>query len=185
MGIEAHITLQWSSETAIEALHARGLALSRIELGDRAQSMLTLDLPEDLAIARARIDRLGRELATIGVTVTRTKLEAALHAPYEARYLEQHIKVRVDGQHLPQLGTLAREHGGHLSRNAHTRLASGREERFITQRFAPTSERADEALNGLLAALKRGPYALVSVERERVIEDDNLALDAGWAGLLP
>jgi hypothetical protein len=56
------------------------------------------------------------------------------------------------------------------------------EKRFLTQRFAASAERsADEGLRALREALCLSAVRVARVERERVVHDDNLALDAGWA----
>jgi hypothetical protein len=98
----------------------------------------------------------------------------------DALYLEHHVKVRTAPDRLGALATLAAAHDAHLSRNPH-RARDGHEERFLTQRFSAHATRdADAGLDALLEQLAMASVDVVKVERERVLHDDNVSLDAGW-----
>jgi hypothetical protein len=190
MSIEAHITLAHPPEVepALDAwLAERRLKLTRIELAQGAsprQTMITArrDGPLDDVLRDARAIRGA--LAPLGVDVTRVKIEiarAACASPAPALYLEHHVKVRTPEGHVPALAAIGAAHRAHLSRNPASRRG-GVEERFLTQRFAPHASRAAlEGLRALLRALRAAPARVVKIERERVLYDDNLALDAGWS----
>jgi hypothetical protein len=189
VSIEAHLTLAHPprAEPALRAwLAPRALRLTSIELSQGAsprQTMITAWLPgppED-AIRQAHAMRAG--LAPLGIEVTRIKLELP-HPPsaplVPALYLEHHVKVRAAAEGLSALARLGEAHGAHLSRNPR-RVLDGVEERFLTQRFrADTTSAAAAGLDALLEALRLASVQITKVERERVVHDDNLSLDAGW-----
>jgi len=188
VSIEAHITLSHPAhaDTALLAwLAPRALKLTRIELSSGVSSqqpMITLwaaDLDEALREARALRD----DLAALGVRVSRVKLEV-IHVPgapaAPALYLEHHVKVSTTPERVIELGPVGAAYGAYLSRNPRRRVL-GVEERFLTQRFEARDAAAAEAsLQALLGALRAAALPITKVARERVVHDDNLALDAGW-----
>ena len=185
---EAHLTLSHpvAADPALEAwLAPRGLAVTRIELAQGVspqQPMITLwAATRDEALRE--VEALRSALAALEVGVSRVKLEVAQlpGAPAQpALYLEHHVKVRTTPERIAALGLLGVAHGAHLSRNPRRRV-DGVEERFLTQRFAPDDPDAAElGLQALLAALRAAAVPIAKLTRERVIHDDNLALDAGW-----
>lgn len=189
MSIEAHLTLSHppQAEPALRAwLAPRAMKLTRIELSQGAsprQTMITAwrEGPTDAAIVDAHAIRAG--LTPLGIAVTRIKLEID-HAPgatlVPALYIEHHVKVRTTADRLPELAQLGVAQAAHLSRSS-LRQLDGFEERFLTQRFPARSARAAEVgLHALLEALRASSTIVAKVERERVIHDDNLSLDAGW-----
>jgi hypothetical protein len=167
-------------------LAQRALRITTIELSQGAwplQTMITTWLSgrQEDAIRSARGIRAG--LAPLGVEVKRIKLEIAYEPGTPAvpgLYLEHHVKVRTPVTGLAKLAALGRAHDAHLSRSPR-RLVDEDEERFLTQRFPPDATRAAETgLGALLAALGLASVTVLKVEREIVIHDDNLLLDAGW-----
>lgn len=186
---EAHLTLSHpaQAEPVLRSwLEPRAMRLACIELAQGAfprQIMLTARLtgrPDD-AIRDAHAIRGA--LAPLGIDVSRIKLEVAHTASSTldpALYIEHHVKVRTAVEGVPALERLGAAHGAHLSRNPLTRRA-GVEERFLTQRFPPHApDAAERGLGALLAALRAASVTVAKIERERVVHDDNLALDAGW-----
>lgn len=189
MSIEAHLTLSHppQAEPALRAwLAPRAMKLTCIELSQGAsprQTMITAwrEGATDAAILDAHAIRAG--LTQLGIAVTRIKLEIP-HTPgaalVPALYIEHHVKVRTIADRLPELAQLGATHAAHLSRSS-LRQLDGFEERFLTQRFPAHSALAAEAgLQALLQALRAASTIVVKVERERVVHDDNLSLDAGW-----
>jgi hypothetical protein len=189
VSIEAHVTLSHPphAEPALRAwLAPRAMKLTSIELSQGAwprQTMITAwrEGPLEAAILDAHAIRAG--LAPLGIAVSRIKVEV-VHAPgaalVPALYLEHHVKVRTSADRLTELGQLGAAHGAHLSRNALRRL-DGFEERFLTQRFpASAALTAEAGLRALLEALHAASAIVAAIERERVVHDDNLSLDAGW-----
>lgn len=187
--IEAHLTLSHppEAEPALRAwLDPRAMKLTCIELSQGLsprQTMITAwrDGPAAAAILDAHAIRAG--LAPLGIVVTRIKLEIP-HAPGAvlgpALYIEHHVKVRATVDRLPELAQLGAAHAAHLSRNPRSRL-DGFEERFLTQRFpADAALAAETGLQALLFALRAATMIIVKIERESVVHDDNLSLDAGW-----
>jgi hypothetical protein len=177
----------------------RGLKLTHIVL-DRgrtpSQPMVTLrgqgTLRQQQEAARAVAD----ELLAAGYPPVRTKIEAtpwtdgvpehdaddARSDP--ARYFEHHVKVLLpahsdaDGARLT---AVAVSHQAHLSRNARRTDHEGRRQRFVTQRCHGVGRRtADARLDRLIDAITEGGFDIVSVEREFVVLDSNLAIDDGW-----
>jgi hypothetical protein len=185
---EAHLTLSHPicADSALQAwLAPRGLTFTRIELShgiSPQQAMITLwAATRDDALRDVRTIR--SDLAALGVGVSRIKLEVA-HVPgaptVPALYLEHHVKVRTTPERIAELGLLGVAHGAYLSRNPRRRV-DGVEERFLTQRFTPRDgDTAEAGLQALLAALRAAAVPIAKLTRERVIHDDNLALDAGW-----
>lgn len=189
MSIEVHITLAHPphAESALLTwLSPRAFRLTHIELSRGAfprQTMITARLAGELDDAVHRARGIREELASLGIEVKRIKIEVE-HAPeaadLPALYIEHHVKVRTTPDRVAELGPLGAAHGAHLSRNAF-RVLAGFEERFLTQRFAVHATTAAAAgLEALLDALRRRAVAVAQIERERVVYDDNLWLDAGW-----
>jgi hypothetical protein len=166
-------------------LARRALTLTRIELSHGVsprQPMITLRAAHrDDALRAGRAIR--DDLAPLGIGVSRIKLEV-IHVPgappASALYLEHHVKVRTTPNRVAELGLLGAAHGAYLSRNPRRRVDEV-EERFLTQRFTPCDgDVAEAGLQALLAALRAAAMPIAKLARERVIYDDNLALDAGW-----
>lgn len=188
MAIEAHITVIHASqaEPALRAwLSRRPMKLTQVVLSHGLaprQTMITAwrEGSIDDAIEDARAIREG--LAPLGVRVSRIKLEVAhtVGAGSPALYIEHHVKAHVSNDGVAALGQLGARYGAHLSRNP-LRRHDGFEERFLTQRFPVHAERAAATtLVALVEALRAASVIVVKVERERVVYDDNLSLDAGW-----
>jgi hypothetical protein len=193
MSFEAHVTLSFppAADASVRRFaEDEGWGLTCVELDRGAhplQVMLTRHLGQAKGEARRAVHALVLGAGALpGVEVVRTKLEIELgaHPPAdlgEVVYIEHHLKVRLPATALAALRRVAVEQGAHLSRNPLRRPEPGVEERFITQRFDPTSSRAGDTLGRLVASLAGGPWALVKTIRELVVHDDNLALDRGWA----
>ncbi|MGN6152472.1 MAG: hypothetical protein ACTHOH_10760 [Lysobacteraceae bacterium] len=140
---------------------------------------------------RAEADRLAGALAVAGIAVTRTKIEAApwntdvpTHGPclHPGHYFESHVKLLLASDcDTAALARAANAHGAHLSRNARRVRDDGLVERFATLRtrdggLATITARTD----ALRSALAPRSLAILSVEIEYVVHDDNPALDSGW-----
>jgi hypothetical protein len=190
---EIHLTL--SSEMRAEALlaHAERLALTptfvRLTHGRSTdQPMLTSRVEGDFASALARAEELRLALQARGIATTRTKIEVARvtgAAPYATRgYLEHHVKVELPERGVAALQALCDREGAHLSRNVLAHVADGRVLLFCTQRTADPTQTslADRALASMVQALTKLDGCVIrDVENEQVLEDSNLALDAGWS----
>ena len=173
---------------------AHGLKFLQIQLPAGAQPcqpMLSLRGRGSLERQKAEAGRHVEALAVLGMAVTRTKIEAA---PWNAgvpaigpclrpeHYFESHVKLLL----APDCGTdalarVANVHGAHLSRNARRVREDGLVERFATLRtrdggLAAITTRTE----ALRSALAPQTLAVLSVEIEYVVLDDNPALDAGW-----
>ncbi|MFI6575339.1 nucleotidyl transferase AbiEii/AbiGii toxin family protein [Nocardiopsis sp. NPDC050513] len=167
-------------------------------------------LSGELAVA----ERWTARLAEAGFEVTRTKIEAsplnvdvprtreeALALPPHC-YFEHHIKLLLaPDTDLDALSRLVEPHLARLSRNARRVREDGCQERFVTQRCSrvgvPTAvtllDRLEEALRGEgLEWAYRSPRdrrapvpGMVDLEREFVVYDSALDLDAGWMDAAP
>jgi hypothetical protein len=185
---EAHLTLNHdaaSDHTIRSWVAARGLRLTCIQLSHGAYPqhiMVTshVDTTADEAFQRAAA--LRAELEGLGAKVTRLKLEVPFDAlVLESRYLEHHVKVRLPRARMALLYAIAGRHGAHASRNPY-KAQGDFEERFLTERFPPKDhDRATRSLESLLAGLGAHELTVLRVERERVLYDDHLELDLGWA----
>lgn len=184
---EIHLTMLASAERvwAIrESEIARGvsLALTHIVLAHGAHPDQVL-LTRRLSASRSTVLREAEALRERWASeVVRVKVERDLDGPVEldCGYYEHHVKLRVAPERLEQLAVLAREQRAHLSRNAFRAPDSLGEQRFLTQRFDRSAARAAaRSLDALLAALA-GVAEVIDVEREHVVYDSNLPLDAGW-----
>lgn len=196
---ETHLTV---SPGAVDAAfddvetfaRAHGLTFLQIQLPAGAQPrqpMLSLRASGPLEWQRAEADRLADALAALGIAVTRTKIEAApwnagvpAHGPClrPEHYFESHVKLLLAPDcDTAALARAANAHGAHLSRNARRVREDGLVERFATLRtrdggLAAITARTD----ALRSALAPRTLAILSVEIEYVVHDDNPAMDAGW-----
>lgn len=196
---ETHLTVAAGPTISLDAIHAvaagLGLSCTHVVLsrGEHASQLLLSRRgsglrSEQIATAKA----LGPELGRSGIQVVRIKVEAALsnadipgtdeaaHWSTPARYFEHHVKIAWDrGHDAPAIAALAEAHGAHLSRTAFG--GRGSAERFVTQRCRMVGERgAADRLADLSSAIMRAGCVIMKIEREFVVHDDNLALDAGW-----
>lgn len=188
MLLEAHLTVTLSNPDELvlrEWLERRPLERTDIELAKgscRRQVMLSGHFGHELAGAQRAMAGVRDALSVLGIAVVRTKLEAAMTGALPpSLYIEHHVKVRVGAGDAALLGDQAVTLGAHVSRNPRRSFVD-HEERFLTQRFpAGAVAAADAGLSDLLAALAAREVTVLRVEREHVIADDNLGLDAGWA----
>ncbi|MEV6818903.1 nucleotidyl transferase AbiEii/AbiGii toxin family protein [Nocardiopsis dassonvillei] len=189
-----------------------GLKFTHIEL-DRGESptqpMVTYHgkgtLDEELAVARRWTERL----AEAGFTVVRTKIEVphqAAGVPVsrgvaelmpESHYFETHVKLLLPASaDLAALSAIVEPHRARLSRNARRVRDDGFQERFVTQRCSRVGRReAARFEHVLLKALERAGVSfegkegwqprVLSVEREFVVHDTALSVDAGWLDAAP
>jgi hypothetical protein len=196
---ETHLTvLPRAGEAMLDEVEAfaraNGLAFLQIQLPAGAQPcqpMLSLRCSGPLERQKAEAGRLAEALAALGMAVTRTKIEAA---PWNAgvpaggpclrpeHYFESHVKLLLAPDcDTDALARVANAHGAHLSRNARRVREDGLIERFATLRtrdggLAAITTRT-EALRSEMAPQT---LAILAVEIEYVVHDDNPALDAGW-----
>ena len=174
-----------------------GLSYLRILLDQGTtpdQPMLTYRGRGTLTDQKASSGLWTERLRADGFTVTRVKIEAAPwnagvpQTPGEAarlpadHHFEHHVKVLLtDPAQVAAIRSVGERHAAHLSRNARRVLAEGRQERFLTQRCHGVGRpEARGRLDALLAALAEAGHAVVSVEEEFVVHDDNPSVDAGW-----
>ncbi|MFI6764167.1 hypothetical protein [Streptomyces sp. NPDC050355] len=166
-----------------------------LEQGDvPSQPMLTLRRSGTYEEVRAEAAARADGLRSAGFDVVRTKIEAApwttgvpgtdeeaarLGPGY---YFEHHLKLLLArSAPLDSLLDIVVGHAAHLSRNARQVRSDGRVERFVTQRcpmMGLTS--AGQRLDALAGQLRAAGHCLAAIEREFVVYDGNLALDAGW-----
>ncbi|MFD6950670.1 hypothetical protein A6A08_14160 [Nocardiopsis sp. TSRI0078] len=197
---------------AAEWARENGLKFTHIEL-DRGESpsqpMVTYHgrgtLEGELAVAR----RWAARLDEAGFAVTRTKIEvpreadgvpasreAAERLP-ESCYFETHVKLLLPpGADLAALSAIVEPHRARLSRNARRAREDGFQERFVTQRCSRAGHREASRLerhlfraletSGVRFEHRHGPWSRVlSVEREFVVHDTALSVDAGWMDAAP
>ncbi|MGW7641329.1 hypothetical protein [Streptomyces decoyicus] len=199
---EVHLTVRDDADRAAAGALAAYAAAHRLtyvhillERGDvPSQPMLTLHGSGTYEKVRAEAAAQADGLRAAGFDVVRTKIEATpwtagvpgtddeaagLGAGY---YFEHHLKlVLARSAPLDPLLALVVGHGAHLSRNARRVRSDGRAERFVTQRCRRVGlTTAGQRLDALSAQLRAAGHQLASVEREFVVHDGNLALDAGW-----
>ncbi|MEU5214162.1 hypothetical protein [Streptomyces sp. NPDC020742] len=156
--------------------------------------MLTLHRSGTYEKVRAEAAGRADALRAAGFDVVRTKIEAA---PWTAGvpstdeeavglgpgyYFEHHLKLLLARfAPLESLLAIAVGHGAHLSRNARRVRSDGRVERFVTQRCRMVGlGTAGQRLDALSGQLRAAGLHLAALEREFVVYDGNLALDAGW-----
>lgn len=204
---EAHVTVSVQSPEELDTLTTwcaeRGLRCTRIVLSRGAhveQPMASWHshgtaLPAALQEMNAR----AREMRELGLSVVRTKLEAAIgnadvpvtdaqaksHAP--KNYFEHHIKLLREREASREtLVEVCAARGAHLSRNAFRELDTGHEERFVTLRtYGAGAETSQSQLAGLLEDLDELGEDVIEVESEYCVYDSNLALDDGWLPATP
>ncbi|WP_428950675.1 hypothetical protein [Streptomyces sp. cg35] len=201
--LETHLTVEPAADPAARRLAewaaARGLGVTHIVLArgrHRSQPMVTLR-------GRSRADtwihgpvaRTAAALARDDFVVVRAKTEAApwaagvpqsdaaarLAAPH--LHFEHHVKLLLaEGVDPGSLAARATDHGAHVSWNARRTRPDGRQERFVTQRCHGVGRAtAQRRLDALVADLAAAPGTRVlEVEREYVLHDTRLDLDAGW-----
>lgn len=185
MTYEVHLTVQLNQRGAEDLAtfaSAHGCRFLHIvlEAGTHpSQPMLSWRQAQGLDEAMRRAAALSDDLERQGMKLARLKVEAGLAAISEAEYFEAHFKVELDDGQASELQDLARRLGVHLSRNARQR-ALGSQQRFLTARH-PARSGAECLFDSVEAALRRGPWRLVSAEREAVLHDSNLALDDAWS----
>ncbi|AFE05014.1 ankyrin [Corallococcus coralloides DSM 2259] len=190
MYLETHLTLALppGAEPELRTWAVRrGVKVLCIELVRGVaprQIMLTLHGGTSVVEARQHAEALAFEaLSTCGARRCRLKVEAPWsQGPFAASapvYLEHHVRVAT--RDLEALGRLAASQSAHLSRSAYKVSPDGVQERFLTQRFGPSDDAAmGAAFDSLLASLADAGLPVTKVERERVLFDDNIALDEGW-----
>jgi hypothetical protein len=144
-----------------------------------SQPMLSWRQAGGVPSALGRAAALTEALERAGMKTLRVKVEAKAELTTTARYYEAHFKVELDEGRAAELPLLARELGVHLSRNALSRSA-GKERRFLTARH-DTFEGAFDAFARVEAGLATRGWHLLGAEREAVVYDSNLGLDAGWS----
>lgn len=189
---EIHLTIAVTDRDLSGLSGELGAKFTSIELDRGAtplQPMFTRTakgtLPDMRALATTMVERIRAE----DVQVVRTKIEAApwtegLPESDEdadpALYWEHHVKLLLPpGSDVDALATIVEPHGARLSRNARRVRPDGVLERFVTQRcHAVGRATATARLDALLAALAH--HEVAEVEREYVVADDHIALDAGW-----
>ncbi|MGW7248435.1 hypothetical protein [Streptomyces decoyicus] len=199
---EVHLTVRDDADrgaagalAAYAAAHRLTYVHILLERGDvPSQPMLTLHGSGTYEKVRAEAVAQADGLRAAGFDVVRTKIEATpwtvgvpgtddeaagLGPGY---YFEHHLKlVLARSAPLGPLLALVVGHGAHLSRNARRVRSDGRAERFVTQRCRRVGlTTAGQRLDALSAQLRAAGHQLASVEREFVVHDGNLALDAGW-----
>ena len=196
---ETHLTVSpRDGEAAIDDIEAfaraHDLSFLQIQLPAGAQPrqpMLSFRGCGPLERQHAEAHRLAKALAVLGIAVTRTKIEAA---PWNdgipadgpclrpEHYFESHLKLLLAPDcETAALACAANAQGAHLSRNARRMREDGLVERFATLRtrdggLAAITARTD----ALRSALMPQVLAILSIEIEYVVHDDNPALDAGW-----
>lgn len=198
---EIHWTLrpqaveQWAVVDTVAS--ALGLKVTHIVLNrgeTQSQPMLSQRSTSDFSAQRAQAESLTQQLATHGLTVTRTKIEAALsnrsletliHRAIECRdtwYFEQHVKVMLRAEDpLDTLIALSAKHHAHPSRNARRVFDDGGSERFFTQRlYGHTVANALAVFSDFEHALATAGAHILSTERECVLHDSNPSVDRGW-----
>ncbi|MDA2810283.1 nucleotidyl transferase AbiEii/AbiGii toxin family protein [Nocardiopsis sp. RSe5-2] len=201
---------RWARENKLKFTHIeldRGASASQPMVTYHGHGTLT----GELGIA----EKWGRRLAEAGFPVTRTKIEASplnsgvprtreeAQALPDHCYFEHHIKLLLaPDADLEALSRLVEPHRARLSRNARRTRADGYQERFVTQRCSRVGHgTADTLFERLSDALRRyglnrvAPWqrrrsetpipGVLDTEREFVVYDSALELDAGWMDAAP
>lgn len=201
---ETHITVACQSPRDLDRLTAwavpNGAKVTHIVLArgrTPSQPMLTLkSAGAGLPAHREAAFALAERARSAGFPPVRVKIETvpwAPEAPQEdaaaghgdpATYFEHHVKLALptDFDRERLLATVV-PHDAHLSWNARRAPApaTGRQERFVTQRCHAVGARtAGGRLAALLADIDAGGYEVLSVEREFVVLDSDLSVDDGW-----
>ncbi|MFI7008292.1 hypothetical protein [Streptomyces sp. NPDC050145] len=203
--LEAHLTVDAGDESAVgrladwAAVHELGFTHILLARGRHpSQPMVTLRGHGHADVwIRTTVAGTAAALAHAGFPVLRTKVETTpwasgvpqtdAEAQLAPRHLhfEHHVKLLLPpGDDLAALTARVVAHGAHLSRNARRIRPDGMQERFVTQRCHAVGARtAHRRLEALLTEL---PAAQVlETEREYVVHDTHLALDAGWLDRAP
>lgn len=200
---ELHLTVALDTPETWAVLRQRarlqGLKCVHIVLPDGSwpsQPMLTAHHVGTLTSELARGRQLCDELSAAGLQPIRLKLEVSAdhpeamlqaHASESSRYFEQHVKVLLSAEaDRSSLTDLARRNAAHWSRNALKQRTDGCMERFLTQRVEEGGHtRATQRLKSLLHDLQSSNISWLRVEREYVVFDSRLELDAGWINREP
>ncbi|MFE5797830.1 hypothetical protein ACFQ8C_35345 [Streptomyces sp. NPDC056503] len=184
---ETHVTLRCATGSELARLEAwatrQGLKLTTIVLArgrTPVQPMLTL--PD-----RTGHPALVAALRAAGFEPVRVKVETV---PWSTEptgpgggYHEHHLKLALPSPYdRAALEALVAPHGAHVSWNARRALPGpeGRHERFVTRRHPGPAAEALLACDALLADLLAAGCEVVGEERELVLHDSDLAVDAGW-----
>jgi hypothetical protein len=144
-----------------------------------SQPMLSWRQAAGVDTALRRAAELAQALEHKGMKLLRTKIEGKPEVAIVAQYFEAHFKIELDDGKASELQPLARELGVHLSRSAFA-SSSGKEQRFLTARQR-TLASALESFERVETALTSRGWRVLSVDREAVLYDSNLALDEGWS----
>ncbi|WP_441250950.1 hypothetical protein [Kitasatospora sp. McL0602] len=197
---ETHVTVGCGAEGLLRLEQwaaVRGLKLTHIVLArgrTPSQPMLTLGGAGTFRQHEAVAAALADDLRAAGFEPVRVKIEAtpwtrgvpASDADAErlgpSVYFEHHLKVVLDpGTDREELAALVGGHAAHVSWNARRIVGAGQQQRFITQRCHGVGlKTAGERLEGLIGVVSDARFEIVSVEREFVVYDSNIAVDDGW-----
>ncbi|MEV4555968.1 hypothetical protein AB0K51_03095 [Kitasatospora sp. NPDC049285] len=195
---ETHLTLAPAEADALaDWARAHGLEFTHILLArglHPSQPMLTWQSEGSLPEQHRRAATETARLRAAGFTPVRLKIEAAPWTPgvprtdAEAellapeRYFEHHVKVRLaPGVPRDALARAADGHHAHVSWNARRTEPGGHRQYFVTQRCHRLGlTTAGEHLNRLTTALTTAGFPPLKTEREYVVHDTALTLDAGW-----
>ncbi|MFG2825275.1 hypothetical protein ACGFX4_38340 [Kitasatospora sp. NPDC048365] len=193
---ETHLTLTPDDADSVAGwARRRGLKYTHIVLArgrQASQPMLSWNAAGTFTEQRAAAEAVAGELRAAGFTPVRVKIEAAPWADGvpstdpDARllgpehYFEHHVKVLLDGDREALVRAVA-GHRAHVSWNARRVESDGRRQQFVTQRCHGVGlHTAGARLERLTAALTAAGFPPLSVEREYVVHDSNLAVDDGW-----
>ena len=182
---EVHVTIELGGQdpgvlVAVARAHGCRFLHVLLDAGTHpSQPMLSWRQAAGVDTALKRAAHLAQTLELQGMKVSRIKIEGKLEAAVQAQYFEAHFRVELDAGKASELQPLARELGVHLSRSAFARSV-GKEQRYLTarQRTLASALVSFEEIETTLAS--RG-WHILSVDREAVIYDSNLALDEGWS----
>ncbi len=200
---ETHLTIDCADPDVADLegwAATRGMKLTHIVLArgrTPSQPMLTLLGTGTLRQQQDAAAAVEDDLRAFGHRPVRVKIEAApwsrgvpehdaaaAHLGH-TRYFEHHVKVLLPaGTDREGLAHVVVRHQAHLSWNARRVDHVGRQETFVTQRcHAVGLHTAGERLERLIGAVTDAGFDIVSVEREFVVYDSNLAVDDGWLEL--
>ncbi|GLW69189.1 hypothetical protein Kpho02_14880 [Kitasatospora phosalacinea] len=195
---ETHLTLAPAEADALAAwAAAHGLEFTHILLArgrHPSQPMLSWRAEGTLAAQHRRAAAESARLRGAGFTPVRVKIEAAPWTPGvprtdaeaeradPAHYFEHHVKVRLSpGTPREALARAARGHHAHVSWNARRTEPGGHRHYFVTQRCHRVGlTTATARLTRLATTLTTAGFPPLKAEREYVVHDSALALDAGW-----
>lgn len=196
---ETHLTIAAPTTEMVERLRGwagrRSLKFTHIELSHGltpSQPMVTAHARSTLPGALSAGAAFTAELSEAGFAVVRTKLEVSaddLLAPRTAgeagdreRYFEAHVKLLLpDDAAVAAVAEVADQHDCRVSRNGRRSRPDGRHERFVTHRgHAIGVATARRQVDALLSDLTARRFEVLDVEREFVVYDSNVHVDAGW-----